>query len=244
MKKLLLLIIAIAFAFNCAAHPLRVVTEDLPPYQIVVNGKLVAGSSFLLVDELLKRADINASIEVLPWARAYAIASSEQNVLIFSMARTASRETNFNWLIKLDSLTYNFYSLATRPELQIQSLSDVLQHSVATVRNSFEANALLKMGFVEGENLILTVSYIEAWQMVLLERADFTYANYIMKEATYETKTGKSVSYFRGYNPGQSSDLYLATNINIDAEVLHKLQTSLQSMQQDGTVEKLLPRLD
>jgi polar amino acid transport system substrate-binding protein len=244
MKKLVFLIIAIMSVFNCAAQTLRVVTEDLPPYQIVVNGNVIAGSSFLLVDELLKRAEISTHVEVLPWARAYTIASSEPNVMIFSIARTANREANFNWLIKVDSSTYTFYSLATRKDLQIQNVSEALQHSVASVRNSSEANALLDMGFVEGKNLILTVSYKQAWQMVLLKRADFTYANSIILDAVDTPQPGDPDVFSKAYNPGQSTDLYLATSINIDAGILLGLQTSLESMQQDGTVEKLLPRLN
>lgn len=244
LKKALFLILTIALAFNCPAQTLRVVTEEAAPYQIVINGKVVAGPSFLLVDELLRRADIHSPMEVLPWARAYAIALSEPNVLIFSMARTAPRKANFNWLIKLDSITFHFFSLATRPDLQIQSISEALQYSVATVRNSAEAQSLLDMGFVEGENLILTHSYKKAWKMVLLKRADFTYADIFIQDATYDTQGGVSALFSKGYNPGRGSDLYLATSINTDTEILHKLQTSLQSMQQDGTVKKLLSQLD
>jgi polar amino acid transport system substrate-binding protein len=243
-KNSLLLLIVITSVFNCAAQTLRVVTEDLAPYQIVVNDEVVGGRSFLLVEELLKRAGIDSPVEVLPWARAFAIASSEPNVMIFSMARTANREANFNWLLRLDRHTYNFYSLATRPELQIQSLSEALQYTVATVRNSSEASSLLEMGFVEDENLILTLSYKEARQMVILKRADFTYANFLIQDAIYDNQASEPVLFFKGYNPGQSSDLYLATSLNTDADILFKLETSLQSMQQDGALAKLLPRLD
>jgi polar amino acid transport system substrate-binding protein len=244
MKKSLLLIITITFAHNCAAQTLRLVTEDFPPYQITVKGKLVAGRSFLLVDELLKRAQIDSQIEVLPWARAHAIASSGQNVMIFSMARTASREAYFNWLIKIDSLAFSFYRLATRQELQVQSLSEILKYAVATVRNSSEANSLIEMGFVEGENLILTVSDKEALEMVLLKRADFIYGDSLIQDAIYEANAGDPALFSKSYDPGESSDLYLATSININTGILHRLKNSLKSMQQDGTVAKILPRRD
>ena len=244
MKKLLLLITTSMFVLNCAAQTLRVVTEDLPPYQIVVDNKLVAGRSFLLVDELLKRAKINARIEVLPWARTYSIASSEPNVMIFSMARTTSREANFHWLFKLDSLSYSFYRLATRPDLHIQSLEEALQHSVVSVRNSYEADSLLKMGFVEGKNLILSVSSNEAWQMVLLERADFIYEDIVIQNAISRTHAGKPVIFSKSYSPGKSSDLYLAANINTDADILHELRSNLLSMQLDGTAEQILSQRD
>jgi polar amino acid transport system substrate-binding protein len=241
MKNVLYLLLVVCSSFCMSAQSLRVVTEDLPPYQIVVNGRLVAGSSYLLVKEMLARAEMDSRIELLPWARAYAIASSEPNVVIFSMTRTQEREPNFHWLLKLDSLTYNFYSLNSRPEIQINSLTEALNHTVATVRDSFEAKALTKMGFVEGENLILTVTYKEAWQLVQLGRANLTYAYFLPQDAIFNIPGKKQPLFFKGFNPGQNFDLYLAANINIDQDILEKLNTSIRTMQQDGTIENLIP---
>jgi polar amino acid transport system substrate-binding protein len=242
MKKMLCLMLVLGSSVCASAQALRVVTEDLPPYQIVVNGKLVAGSSYLVAKEMLERAELDSRIEVLPWARAYAIASTEPNVVIFSMTRSQERDPYFHWLLKLDSLTYNFYSLSSRPEAQVNSLTEVLNYTVATVRDSFEAKALVKMGFIEGKNLILTVTYKEAWLLVQMGRANFTYAYYVAQDDIFKVPKGKQPLFFKGYNVGQSFDLYLAANINTDQEILDKLKTSLLAMQQDGTMTALLSR--
>ena len=233
MKKLLLLIFTTLSFFSCMAETLRVVTEDLSPYQIVVDGQLVGGRSYLVVKEMLKRADLQPRIEVLPWARAYSIAASEPNVLIFTMVRTAQRDPHFHWLAKLARGNYGFYSLTSRTDLPVDSLPALLKHTVASVRNSFEASSLVNMGFVEGKNLILTVNYNEAWQMVLLGRADFTYDS-------DTTKTSAPELFSKGYSSEQTSDSYLAANINTDAKILRRLEASLQSMRQDGTMARLL----
>lgn len=240
MKNVLYLFLVVCSGFCMSGQSLRVVTEDLPPYQIVVNGRLVAGSSYLLVKEMLARAEMDSRIELLPWARAYAIASSEPNVVIFSMTRTQERETNFHWLLKLDSLTYNFYSQSSRPEIQINSLTDALKHTVATVRDSFEARALTKMGFIEGKNLILTVTYKEAWQLVQLGRANLTYAYFLPQDAIFNIPEIRQPLFFKGYNPGQNFELYLAANINTDQDILKRLNASIQTMKQDGTIENLM----
>ncbi|MFT4941868.1 MAG: polar amino acid transport system substrate-binding protein [Paraglaciecola sp.] len=174
MKKVICLILVVGSCFCTSAQTLRVVTEDLPPYQIVVKGKLVGGSAFLLVKEMLERAQLESRIELLPWARAYAIASADANVVIFSMTKTLERESYFHWLLKLDHLNYSFFSLTSRPEVRVNNLTEALSHTVSAVRNSFEARTLMKMGFREGINLILTVTYKETWQMVQLGRVDLT----------------------------------------------------------------------
>jgi len=56
--KILLIILFVYSNVTFSANTIRVVTEELPPYQIVDNGKLVSGTAFLLAEEMLKRADI------------------------------------------------------------------------------------------------------------------------------------------------------------------------------------------
>jgi len=76
------------------AHSLRVVTEDSYPVQYVENGQL-KGKNATSINTALEMMKLDASIEVLPWARAYNMALSTPNVLIFSITRTPEREDLF-----------------------------------------------------------------------------------------------------------------------------------------------------
>jgi polar amino acid transport system substrate-binding protein len=216
------------------------VTEELPPYQIVDNGKLVSGISFLLAREMLKRANINTKVEVLPWARAYSIASTEPNVVIFSMARNKIREDKFKWLYKVDSLKYHFYTISSRPDLQQINPVDALNYVVVTVRDSYEAGTLMNMGYIEGKNLILTRDYQDAWQMLALGRADFTYASQFFGEISFESFDSNAPLFVKVFNKNDSSDLYIAASVSTDESTLFKLKQSLKSMHEDGTAEKIL----
>lgn len=241
MKSLGLIIFFLLMNNQASAkETLRVVTEDLPPYQIVVDGKLIDGRSYQIVKELLRRSEYKPRIEVLPWARAYSIASTQDNVLIFSMVRSKTRETHFHWLQLVDSMAYHFYALSARSELKINTIDETLNYTVATVRNSFEANSLLNMGFVEGKNLFLTLSYKAAWQMVLLERADFTYASHLIDEPLFNPQIGKPDLFVKSFSPGQKLDLYIAASLGTKEPILEKLKVTLLSMQQDGSMENLL----
>lgn len=234
--KILLIILFVYSNVTFSANTIRVVTEELPPYQIVDNGKLVSGTAFLLAEEMLKRADIKIRLEVLPWARAYSIASTEPNVIIFSLARNKTREDKFKWLYKVDSLQYHFYTISSRPDLQQINPADALNYVVVTVRNSYEAGTLMGMGYIEGKNLILTRDYRDAWQMLALGRADFTYASQFFGESF----DSNSPLFVKAFNQKESSDLYIAASINTDGSTLLKLKQSLKSMHKDGTAEKLL----
>jgi polar amino acid transport system substrate-binding protein len=238
--KTLLIILLVYSNVTFSASAIRVVTEELPPYQIVDNGKLVSGSAFLLAQEMLKRANIKTRVEVLPWARAYSIASTEPNVIIYSMARNESREDKFTWLYKIDSLEYHFYTVSSRPDLQQINPVDALDYVVVTVRDSYEAGTLMAMGYIEGKNLILTRDYQDAWQMLALGRADFTYASEFFDEIFFESFDSNSPLFVKAFNRDETSTLYIAASINTDASTLLKLKQSLESMHKDGTAEKLL----
>ncbi len=82
-----LLYLSFAAAANTGQPPLRVVTELSPPHQTIKDGK-VDGVSTQIVIATLKQAELDSHIEVYPWARAYYIATSVPNMLIYNIART------------------------------------------------------------------------------------------------------------------------------------------------------------
>jgi polar amino acid transport system substrate-binding protein len=237
MKKVLCILLFVGLNFCTYAQNLRVVTEEFPPYQTVVNGELTSGTSLFIVKEMLKRARFNTRIEVLPWARAYTIANTKPNVIIFSIARNVERETHFHWLYNLENLNYYFYTLTARKDLQIKKLSEIFKHTIVAVRGSFEANSLLKMGFVKNQNLMLSQNYRDAWQMVMLGRAEFTYANQLIEDEIFEPSDGKPALFSRRFSTGERSELYVAASTNTDHAILKRLKISLLSMQQDGSIE-------
>lgn len=240
MKHFILLCLTLGFCSAISAETLRVVTEDLPPYQIALDGKAVGGSSVLLVREMLKRAEINVPIEVLPWARAYKIATTLPDVVIFSMARNKEREAHFHWLLKLRDLTYHFYSLAARPDLHVDNIATLLSRTVVAVRHSYEANSLLNNGFIEGKNLMLTSNYKEAWQMLLKGRADYTYANELVQDSIFQPLNIAPNLFSQRFDMGETSDLYIATSAQIAPALLQHLQRTVAAMENDGTVQKIV----
>jgi polar amino acid transport system substrate-binding protein len=239
LSRIYIFLFCCFLTFVSAASSLRILTENLPPYQIVHKGKVIGGTSVKIMKEVLKRARLKVKFEVMPWARAYKIASSEPNVLIFSMARNKGRETNFHWLINLKPISYRLFKLADQNTTVIRSLKEALNYTVVTVRNSYEANSLIDDGFVEGSNLILTNNYEQAWKMLLKGRVDYVYAYELVESSMYKKLEITPDSFTKSLYIGETSGLYIAANIDISSEILKKLQTAIQSMQDDGTLKTL-----
>ncbi len=239
--KWLPIIFLVSFSLLASAtENLRVVTEHLPPYQIVKNNKLIGGTSYFIMAEVFKRAGFKVKFEVLPWARAYHIALNEENVIIFSMTRSPEREDKFNWIGELRNLKYSFYALKSTTKNFISNIEQAKKYKMVAVRGSFEAESLLKLGFVQGQNLTLTRGYLEAWEMLLKGRADMTYANAIIGESIYKSLALNSDPFFNHSYIVDENKLYVAASKKTPESIVVKLTTALESLKKDGSFSAIL----
>ena len=226
-----IIIICIFFTLPCdSSAKLRVVTEHLPPYQIVNNNKLTGGTSAKLTQMMLNKADYSVCIEVLPWARAYSTALTKKNTIIFSMTRSEEREKQFHWIGILRKLKYYFYTLKENHRIQLSTIEDSLKYKAVAVRNSFEAQSLIKIGFVPDKNLILTSNYFEAWRILLKGRADLTFANMLIGDSIYALINQNINPFVKAQFNALTSNLYIAANINTSSEIIYQLQSALESV--------------
>ena len=67
-----------------AAELEMVVTEHFPPYQVKAGDKL-EGVAVEVVNALLEHEKINTQHIILPWSRAYHIATQQKNVMIYNL---------------------------------------------------------------------------------------------------------------------------------------------------------------
>ncbi|MBE0368115.1 substrate-binding periplasmic protein [Pseudoalteromonas aurantia] len=223
MYRIRLILLLIAPWYLAALVPsIRVVTEDLPPYQIVKDTRIVAGSSFQIVKRALSIAGYQQNIEVLPWARAYKIAQTQPNTLIFSIAKTPERAPLFHWLYKLQPLQYQFYSSTKHSTVTIGNIDDAKSLIAVSVRGSYEANALREMGFKENQNLLIVGNFTAAWRSLEMGRADIMWASHIPANALVNSQYG----YFPHEHVIKHHELYVALSLNTPEPVVTKLKNA------------------
>lgn len=116
-----------------AAIPLTVVTEEFPPYNYAVGDKL-EGYATEVVQAALQRSKIAYSIHSYPWARAFQMASSQPDVLIYSIVRTPERERQFYWIAPLAPRNVYLYKLASRRDIRVKTLADLRPYRIAANR--------------------------------------------------------------------------------------------------------------
>ena len=91
MKNLTLALCAGLMAFGVQAQTPKVVTDNYPPYTIT-GGNKVSGVFVEILDASLKKSGGTAQYDVVPWARATAMAESGEVTATVPWFKTAERE--------------------------------------------------------------------------------------------------------------------------------------------------------
>lgn len=80
-----------------SAETLHLVTEAYPPFAYEEGGA-TKGVVTDLLKAVMADAKIDYDIRILPWARAYTLASTEKNYCAFSTVHTTERDAHFQWV--------------------------------------------------------------------------------------------------------------------------------------------------
>lgn len=203
---------------------LRVVTELSPPHQTVLNGQ-ADGVSTKIVEATLQQAGLKSRIEIYPWARAFYIASSTANVLIYNIARTAERENEFHWIGPVANYRLGLVRLTTRTDLNPNHIKDLGSAVIAVQRGDFSAVFLQQQGMKIGKELQLSADILESWRLLLKGKVDYV----VDDEAALslmETELAQAADTARFVLaiPQLEQKTYLAASKNTDPELVDKLQ--------------------
>jgi polar amino acid transport system substrate-binding protein len=222
-------------------YKFTIVTEDVPPMQIVQDEKVVSGISFEIVSAIFKQANLSPDFHVLPWARAYRQALNEPNTFIISLVRNAEREDNFIWLSKLFTLKSNIMTLKSRKDLSLSDTSNLLNYSISVTRGDYGDLYLKSIGLKENENLYLTVKHEHKWKMLFNGRVDAVFSNDLTAK-TEIISSGLAPELVHSiYNiEDVPSDLYLAANKQTDPQLIELLNKSYNEIKRSGELDEII----
>lgn len=229
--------VAACAAAGAAAQVIRGVTED-STYSYLRDGR-VAGPVSEVVDATMQRAgfaDYRAGI--YPWARAYDIALQEPNVLIFLIARTPARESQFKWVGEFMRLEYHLYKLRTERDVVVKRLADARAYSIGVVRDDMRQQYLQGEGFTR---LVVSAQNSDSFrkllhrqvQLVPLSERDAVrfcedaHVDFSLLERAY-TLDGLSVGLYMAFSRATADDVVL------------RARTAYERLKADGTVARLM----
>lgn len=234
----------LALQFAHAADGITIVTEELPPYNMTVDGKLT-GMGTEVVEAVLAEVGEQARIQSMPWARAYDIALNSENVLIYSIARTPQREALFKWVGVIAPTRWSLFSLPGT-QFDLKSLDDARQYQIATVKEDVGEQYLIDKGFAVGRNLQSSNKYEHNYEKLKAGRVDLWISNelnahYLVRQASGNPHEN-AVSQLNLDDLGGADGLCMAFSRNTPDEVVERFREGLARLRADGRYDVIAAR--
>lgn len=227
-------------ALPLKAESLRVVLELSPPHQTYNNNK-VGGLSTAVVELMLKHAALTPQYEVYPWARAYRLAATTPNVLIYNMARTPEREPQFDWIGKVASYKFGFLKLSARTDIQVEKLSDIHRYVVGVQREDFSAEWLKNVAKQPAGQLQLQPDVVETWRLLVNGKLDLMIDDpAAVQDMLHQHQLKNHDIQFVLFVPELELHSWIAIKKGSDAQLVQRLRQAYQQVEDSAELQKVM----
>lgn len=242
MRISVLLCLLFSGLCRAAELPLQTVTEIWAPYNTYSSEQTADGAHALAVQQLLQRAALPDTINILPWARSMGLALNRPNTLIFSLARTPEREPLFIWLAKLSNVQ-QFLWQSKESKAQAKTLQDAADCChICTLRKDISETHLRAAMQQPDKHLILADSHADCLRLLRGGDVDFMAGSIPRIEYLLHTEKLASNTLKRSIPLAAPNPLYLAANLQTDKKILAKLQQQIKLMEDSGELQRLIQR--
>ncbi|WP_198780998.1 substrate-binding periplasmic protein [Shewanella putrefaciens] len=219
---------------SVAEEKLKLVTEVWPPMSYEQNG-IPQGFGVELVNLLQARLGQQEKINVLPWARAYSIASSSANVLLFATSIGDERESLFDFIGPIATSKIALYARADDP-ITINHLAEVKTAGLVGVYRESAGAQLLALS---GVNNLLVASFPQqSAKQLLFSRVRFWCQADLAVKHLLEEIGAKEADVQQVYVVSEIK-LYLAFSKGTAAELVLSWQAELEKMKNSGEFSRL-----
>ena len=222
-----------AFVF-AAPDKLKLVTEAWPPMSYEQDG-VPQGFAVDLVNTLQSRLGQSEKIDVLPWARAYSIANTSANVLLFATSINDEREDHFDFIGPIATSKIALYARAADP-IALDQLAELQSKDIVGVYRESAGAQLLQQAGVD--NLLVASFPQQSAKQLLFSRIRFwCQADLAVKQILEEV--GASEADIRQVYVVSEINLYLAFSKGTSAVTVTSWQTELEKMKDSGEFSRL-----
>lgn len=227
-------IIIFSCGFAQAQNELTIITEDYPPLNYVEEGQL-KGPAVDIVEKIKSKLNITTEIRVPSWERGYRMLNAEDNIVLFSITRTDTREKLFKWVGPLARGRYGFFA-KKNSGIKLASLNDSEKYQVGVQINGGNEQLLRSKGFTT--NLSAVSSPIQNFTKLMRGRIDLWYTD----SATVAALTLQEKSPPGGIEELliiTKSELYIGFSKNTSDEVISAWQNAYDDLYRDGTIHRI-----
>ncbi len=241
---LLLNIISSSLLFAQPLPKLTIVTEHLPPFQMVDKNYAITGFAVDIVTTTLENAHYPYSIQAYPWVRSYNLALTKPNYCIFSMARIPTREKQFKWIGKVtEDFNATVWGLSNDRK-EINDINDLKNYVIAVNQNDATHIGMVENGFIAGQHLYIHKNSNSLLNLLVTRKEiDFIIADDI--SITHRAKLA-NINIDSLYRAIELKNLplnfYLACSLTTNDTIIKDLSLSLKKLYQDGSYQKIVKK--
>jgi len=229
---------------NDSRPDLFIVTEHLPPLQVIDDNFGIGGFATELVQEAIQRTNLNAQFNAYSWTRSYNLALKRENTCIYSMAKLPIRNEKFQWVGPITTTNTVVFGVNAPNAPTLTTLEDAKKHTIAVIKDDVTHLALLERGFVENENLYVVDSTHSLFRLLIARPdIDFILADDITM--SYRAKlAGVATDKIRRVYEIENLPLnfYFACSLATDQTVVASLKKAMSSLKKDGTYQALIDK--
>lgn len=223
--KFLPFLAMIMAASPLAAQPVTFTTETYPPFVMVEKGKIV-GSGPEITARMMENAGLEYRLEVMPWARAIALAEVTEMTCVFAAARTPERENKFKWVDEPLRTMRNYLVRLKGSNIRAKTLEDTKRFTVGTHRGDFTETLLKQNGF---KQIDLAPDFKTSVNKLLLGRIDLMpMSEEALNNLQEDGRPIESVVLL------SESHLAYACNKTMPDEIIKRMSTSLAQLTANG----------
>ena len=237
------LVLLLALAFTSSAKVLSAVTAEHKLLQYQENG-IAKGPSAEIFKLLMTTAGLEYQLDFIPWARAYQIAESTENTIIFSMIRNPEREHKFHWILPVSQVLQTFIGKSNHTTKEQYSLKRIKKYLTVVIRNTLAHHTLLKNGFVEGENLYVVSKLDTALQLFFDNKVQFIFIepNVVRKQLPRYQLTNSDIVLGPIFGKAIKKS-YIAINKEASPHIVKKLKEAAISLKNNAEYLKLFHQI-
>ncbi|GAB3457091.1 ABC transporter substrate-binding protein [Massilia terrae] len=232
MKRRVFAILLALGAVAAHAEPrLYLATEHSPPSSMLEDGRVV-GIGTDKVREMMARAGIAYTIELLPWKRAYTAARERADACVYSTTRTPEREALFKWIGPTDEADWVLVARAGSG-IQPRSLDEARRYTIGTYNGDVRDQYLRERGFKVDpapDDLInpkkLMMGRIDLWAAGLRRGGN------LLERHGWDKQLVRVLTF-------NQIRVYLACNPGVPDAMVARMNAALDSMRHDGTMRRI-----
>jgi polar amino acid transport system substrate-binding protein len=217
-----------------ASNSLRLLTEDYPPYNFLDKNNQIIGQCTEVAESVMKKIGVQAKIEMVPLAEGLTLTEKGPYTAMFSINRTAQRESQYKWVGAIGRYEQAFYA-KKGSTINIAQLEDAKKVGKIGVYKGDAGNQyLVSQGFT---NLDESITDAEALKKLVDGKVDLWLGNKVGLAATAKEA---------GVNPDDvvllptvilGADMYIAFSKDVPDSLIAQWQKALDAIKTEQDID-------